>query len=182
MRGVGGTDELLDDGTPQVAFIGRSNVGKSSIINSLANRTDLARTSDVPGLTQEINIYSINNALYLLDLPGYGYARGSHEAQERLQKLIYWYLFDSPYHQKKTILIIDANVGATDNDLRMLQALREHQKNIVIVANKIDKIKKMDYDARLAELSDLVHGEKIIPYSAEKRIGVEELAKEILSI
>jgi len=183
MRGVGGTDELLDDGTPQVAFIGRSNVGKSSIINSLAVRTDLARTSDTPGLTQEINIYAINHALYLLDLPGYGFAHAPREVQERLQKLIYWYLFDSPYQQRKTILIIDANIGPTDQDLQMLQALREHEKHIVIVANKIDKIKKSEYDAHIAKFSDLIIGsEKLIPYSAQEKIGVGELTKEILSL
>jgi GTP-binding protein len=194
MRGVGGTDELLDDGTPQVAFIGRSNVGKSSIINSLAGRTDLARTSDTPGLTQEINIYAIGRAhdrahnsthnpaheLYLLDLPGYGYARAPREVQERLQKLIYWYLFDSPYQQRKTILIIDAKIGPTDQDLQMLQALREHEKHIVIVANKIDKIKKSEYDARLAALADLaISNEKLILYSAQEKIGVDELRNAI---
>jgi GTP-binding protein len=194
MRGVGGTDELLDDGTPQVAFIGRSNVGKSSIINSLAGRTDLARTSDTPGLTQEINIYAIGRShdrahnsahdpargLYLLDLPGYGFARAPRDVQERLQKLIYWYLFDSPYQQRKTILIIDAKIGPTDQDLQMLQALREHEKHIVIVANKIDKIKKSEYDARLAKLADLtISNEKLILYSAQEKIGVDELRNAI---
>src|ERR1700678_4530621 len=101
MRGVAGTDELLGDGTSQVALIGRSNVGKSSIINSLTGEKGLARTSHTPGLTQQINIYSINHSLYLLDLPGYGYAKTSPETKERIQKLIYWYFFDSPYEQKK---------------------------------------------------------------------------------
>ncbi len=95
MRGINGTDELLDDGTPQVALIGRSNVGKSSIVNSLTKQKALARTSDTPGLTQEINIYSINNKFYLLDLPGYGFAKVPERIRESLQKLNWWYLFDS---------------------------------------------------------------------------------------
>ena len=116
-RGVAGTDELLSDGTPQVAFIGRSNVGKSSIINSLTDRAagsqrngsagePLARTSNTPGMTQQINIDEINRSLYLLDLPGYGYAKASPEIKEKLQKLIYWYLFDSGHEQKKVVLVI----------------------------------------------------------------------------
>src|SRR5271154_4093635 len=110
MRGIAGTDDLLGDGKPQVAFIGRSNVGKSSIINSLTGQKDLARISDTPGRTQEINIYSINNKLYLLDLPGYGYAKGSKMLQERLHTLIYWYLYESSYQAKKIVLIMDANI------------------------------------------------------------------------
>ena len=184
MRGAAGTDELLDDGTPQVAFIGRSNVGKSSLINSLTGEKGLARTSDTPGLTQEINIYSINNKIYLLDLPGYGYAKAPKPVRERLQKLIYWYLFESPYRQKKVVLIMDANVGPSKDDLQMLQGLKEHHKNIIVVANKIDKIKKLDYEARLAELTNtigaIVGDQKIIPYSSEKKIGINELTKEIL--
>lgn len=180
MRGAAGTDDLLDDGTPQVAFIGRSNVGKSTLINSLTGEKGLARTSDTPGLTQEINIYWINNKLYLLDLPGYGYAKAPKPVREKLQKLIYWYLFESPYQQKKVVLIMDANVGPSKDDLQMLQGLKEHHKNIVVIANKIDKIKKSEYDERLAELSAQVGDQKIIPYSSEKKIGIKELTDEIL--
>lgn len=180
MRGVAGNDELLGDGTPQVAFIGRSNVGKSSIINSLTHEKDLARTSNTPGMTQQINMYLINRSLYLLDLPGYGYAKASPDVKERLQKLIYWYFFDSPYQQKKVVLIIDANVGPTDKDLQMLQALQEHEKNILIVASKVDKIKKSQYEERLAVLSTLPGNPRVIPYSAHEGIGVNELTEAIL--
>jgi GTP-binding protein len=185
MRGVAGTDELLGDGTPQVALIGRSNVGKSSIINSLTN-ADIARTSDTPGRTQEINIYSLNGApqsadgIYLLDLPGYGFAQASRDTREKLQKLINWYLFDSPYRQKFVALVVDANVGPTNADLDMLQALQEHEKNIFVVANKIDKIKKSEYEEKIGTLSGLVASDKIIPYSSETGIGIKELTQAIL--
>ncbi len=173
-------DQILEDGLPQIALIGRSNVGKSSVINSLTNQKDLARTSPFPGRTREINLFLINNSLYFVDLPGYGYAKASREGQRRLQELIYWYLFDSPYEQKKVALIIDAKVGPTDNDLEMLKALEEKGKNIVIVTNKVDKIKKSDYTKQLQKLEDLIGNHKIIPYSAEKKIGVRELVNELL--
>jgi GTP-binding protein len=180
MRGVNGTDELLSDGTPQVALIGRSNVGKSSLINSLTREKGLARTSDTPGLTQEINLYSINNnKFYLLDLPGYGFAKVPEKIRESLQKLNWWYLFDSEHVQHTAVLVLDANVGPSKNDLEMLALLREHQKNIVIVANKIDKIKKSEYDTRLQVITDLAHGLPVVPYSSETGKGVEELVNKI---
>ena len=87
-------------------------------------------------------MYSINNKFYLLDLPGYGFAKVPEKIRESLQKLNWWYLFDSPHTQHTAVLVLDANVGPSKNDVEMLALLREHQKNIVIVANKIDKIKK----------------------------------------
>jgi GTP-binding protein len=179
MRGVNGTDELLSDGTPQVALIGRSNVGKSSIINSLTGEKSLARTSNTPGLTQQINVYSINHKFYLLDLPGYGYAKVPEKIREGLQKLNWWYLFDSPHTEHTAVLVLDANVGPSKNDVEMLALLREHQKNIVIVANKIDKIKNAEYAARLQAIIDLAQGLPVIPYSSKTGAGVEELVSKI---
>jgi GTP-binding protein len=175
MRGVNGTDELLADGTPQVALIGRSNVGKSSIINSLTRQKNLARTSDTPGLTQEINMYSINNKFYLLDLPGYGFAKVPERIRESLQKLNWWYLFDSGHEQHRAVLVLDANTGPSKNDLEMLALLRDHQKNIVIVANKIDKIPRAEYEARMAVIIDLAHGAPVVPYSSKTGKGTEDL-------
>ena len=175
-----GTDEVLEDGTPQIAFIGRSNVGKSSVINSLVNEKNLARTSSFPGRTQEINVYVINKALYLIDIPGYGYAKASWEKQEQIEKLIYWYLMDSGYSQKKVIFIIDASVGPTDQDIKILRDLEKRRKNIVIVANKIDKIKKSAYMQQLKKIKTAVGKHAIIPYSAKKHIGISKLTEEIL--
>ncbi|MEK7580458.1 MAG: ribosome biogenesis GTP-binding protein YihA/YsxC [Patescibacteria group bacterium] len=180
VKGVVGDDEILEDGIPQIVFIGRSNVGKSSTINSLVKQKDLARTSSFPGRTQEINLFLINKSFYLVDLPGYGFSKASRENRERLQKLIDWYLFNPRYEQKKVVLIIDANVGLTDSDLEMLRGLEEQGKNIVIVANKIDKIKKTEYKKQLQKIQDIVGSHKVIPYSSEKRIGVGDLIKEIL--
>jgi len=181
IKGVVGEDKVLDNNFPQIAFIGRSNVGKSSLINSLVKQKDLAKTSSFPGRTQEINIFLLNNSFYLVDLPGYGFASTSKADQAWLFKLINWYLFNSDYQQKKIVMIIDAKIGVTSADLEMLEALEDKKKNIVIVANKIDKIKKADYKKQLQKIQETVGAHKIIPYSAEKGIGVEDLTEEILN-
>ena len=116
----------------------------------------------------------------MVDLPGYGYAKGSKEAQENIQSLIYWYLLDSNYQQKKVVLIIDANVGVTKNDTDMLYSLKEAGKDIVVVANKIDKLKNSVIQKQLKEIKEVIGDYRVIPYSAEKKIGVSELTAEIL--
>lgn len=179
IKGIVNDDEALKKDIPQVAFIGRSNVGKSSTINSLTKQKNLARTSSTPGRTQEINLFLINESFYLVDLPGYGFSAGSKENKAELFELVNWYLFTSGYKQKLIVLIIDANIGATESDLEILRALEKHKKNIVIAANKIDKIKKSDYVNRLQAIQNAVGKHKIIPYSAKKAIGINELIKEI---
>jgi len=181
VKGIVGDDESLADGNPQIAFIGRSNVGKSSTINSLVNDKKLARTSAGPGRTREINLFLINKSFYLVDLPGYGFAQASAEGKQRLRDLIGWYFFESPYSQKKVVLIIDANVGPTELDLEMLHALTAHGKNVIVVANKIDKIKKSVYVKQMKKVQAAVGPRLVIPYSAEKRIGIGELTKEVLA-
>ncbi len=180
IKGITGKDKILEDGLPQIAFIGRSNVGKSSTINSLVGQKDLVRVSSFPGRTRQINIFLINRSFYLADLPGYGFSVGSKEDQWRLRELINWYLFMSGYEQKAVILIIDANIGMTDSDLEMLRALEDHKKNIIIAANKIDKIKKSEYKGQMQKIQSLAGEHKVIPCSAKKGIGLEDLAKEII--
>ena len=176
-----GTDDIFEDGTPQIVFIGRSNVGKSSVINSLVNQKNLARTSSFPGHTQQINIFLINKAFYLIDLPGYGFAKAPKETREKLQKMINWYLFNSDYIFKKIILIIDAKIGPTDDDMEMCYALEKENKDIIILANKIDKIKKTKYDEQIQKIKDIFNMHKVIPYSAKKKIGVGELIETMLN-
>ena len=181
VKGVVGTDEIFEDGKPQIVFIGRSNAGKSSVINALVNRKKLALVSSFPGRTQQINIFLINTSFYLVDLPGYGYAKIPKEAREQIQKMIHWYLFKSEYAHKKIVLVIDANVGMTDSDKEMLHSLQAHGKNVVIVANKIDKIKKSVYDEKIQKIKIVGGGYPVIPFSAEKKIGAGELSEEITS-
>jgi GTP-binding protein len=180
VKGVTNIDPSLADGVPQIAFIGRSNVGKSSVINTLANQKGLAKTSSFPGRTQQINLFLINKSFYLVDLPGYGFAQVSKEKRSQIEELINWYFFESNCDLKKVILIIDAKIGPTKDDMEMLFSLEAHEKNIIIVANKVDKIKKPDYDKQLGKIRAMVGIHKVIPYSAEKKIGVGELADEML--
>lgn len=181
IKGIVAKDSILNDGKPQVAFIGRSNVGKSSIINALTKNSNLAKTSSFPGLTQEINLFLINENTYFIDLPGYGYAKVSKEAQEKIFQLINWYLFDSEYKQKKVILIIDAVVGPTAGDLEILHSLEKNGKDLVIVANKIDKIKNSEMKKQFQKIEEKVGPHTIIPFSVDKKIGTKELINEILS-
>lgn len=176
-----GPDRLLEDGRPQIAFIGRSNVGKSSVINTLTNQKALARTSAVPGRTKEINVFLLNRSVYLLDLPGYGFAQASWAVRQQLLNLVDWYLYKSPYEQKAVFLIIDAKVGPTEGDREMLQCLEEHKKKIVIVANKTDRIKKSECGARLAQIQGMVGQHKLIPFSSEDKTGLSDLAGAILN-
>lgn len=181
LRGITGSDEMLDRDIPQIAFIGRSNVGKSSVINSLTNKKGLAITSSFPGRTKQINIFFINSTYFLLDLPGYGFAKASHEVRDQLFRLIDWYLFKSEYKQKKVVLIIDANVGPTKDDLEMLHTLEDFQKDVVVVANKIDKIKKSKLDVQLKAIQEQIGDHKITPYSSEDKIGIKLLGNEIFN-
>lgn len=179
IKGVVGEDEILENGIPQVAFIGRSNVGKSSVINTLIQRRELARSSPTPGLTKMLNVYLVNKKFYLVDLPGYGFAQGSRQDRNALRRLIDWYLLDSGIDQKKIVLIIDAKVGLTDLDLQMLSNLAQAGKNIVILANKIDKLKKQELAKQLQSIRDAVMPYPIIPYSAKDKTGIGELVQEI---
>ena len=181
VKGVVGVDTQLEDGKPHVVFIGRSNVGKSSVINALTKQKGLARTSSFPGCTQQINVYLINKTLYLLDLPGYGYAKASKKEQEKIQYLIFWYLLDSHYQQKKVVVIIDAYVGLTANDIEMINRLEEKGKRIVVVANKIDKVKSSERERQLNKIRTTVEVHKVIPCSTVDKVGIRELKDEILS-
>jgi len=179
IKSVTGSDVDLDSNLPQVAFIGRSNVGKSSVINSLTNHKKLAITSKTPGRTQQINLFLINRSFYLVDLPGYGYAKIPKKKRQQIEGMLDWYFFKSGINQKKIVLIIDAKVGPTQDDLDTLSGLEKHNKNIVIIANKIDKVKKSQYEEQFKKIQELIGDHKIIPYSAFKKIGIGELSNEI---
>lgn len=179
VRGIMGSDEILEDGTPQIAFIGRSNSGKSSLLNSLTGVKELAITSSTPGRTKQLNIFSINETHYFVDLPGYGFAKTGAKTLEKLSKLIFWYFFDAEINQK-VVLLIDSEVGPTKDDIAVLRELEKAGKDIVIVLNKVDKIRKSQYRNRLKELSGMFVGHKLFPYSSKAKIGIEELTDELL--
>lgn len=179
IKGVVGTDAILSDGTPQIAFIGRSNAGKSSLLNSLTNTPKLAITSDTPGRTREINVFLINESHYFIDLPGYGYAKAGGRTLDRLGELISWYLFNSNTNPT-VVLLIDSLVGPTKDDVTILRELEQAGKNIVVVVNKVDKIKKSQYPSQLKKLGQQIPGHTLFPYSSKTKVGITELTYELL--
>lgn len=179
VRGVTNEENMVYDGLAQVAFIGRSNVGKSSVINSITNNKKLARSSSTAGRTQEINLFLLNDSLYLVDLPGYGYARGSFQARELITERIHWYLFDSGISQYKVVLIIDGRTGMTDSDIEMYEALKIRHKDIIIIVNKIDKLNLSEKQKCLNSVKVIAKESLVIPYSAEKHTNKDLLIDSI---
>jgi GTP-binding protein len=178
MKGIVTTDDALTDGTPQIAFVGRSNVGKSSLINTLTN-TSVARTSSSAGSTQEMNLYLINKDFYFLDLPGYGFARASGRGREKIGDLIDLYLFQSGYEQKKVLLVIDANIGMTDKDTSMFEELKDHHKDIIVVFNKIDKMTQSENHHKLLEVRKTIGDTPLVQFSSKKKSGLDKLTELI---
>ncbi len=180
VRGVTDSENMVKDDLPQVAFIGRSNVGKSSLINSITKNKGLARTSSTAGRTQEINFFLINKYFYLVDLPGYGFAGGSHGKRDLMTERIAGYLFESGINQYKVVLIIDAKVGITENDKSMFRELMNNKKDIIIVANKIDKVNQSEKQKTMNTIKQFVGEMPIVQFSSLKKIGIGELTKMIL--
>ncbi len=178
IKGIVGDDKILANEIPQIAFVGRSNVGKSSLINTITN-SKVSRTSSFPGRTQEINIFLINNSFYLVDLPGYGFARASGLGREKIGELIDSYLFNSIYSQKKVVMIIDANVGMTDKDILMFNELTNYKKDFIIIANKIDKLKQSEYQNKIKEIKNIIGKHPIYPFSNKTKKGLDILVDEI---
>jgi len=181
VKGIKGTDDILFKGIPQVAFIGRSNVGKSSTINCLLNRNNLVKTSSKPGKTREINFFLVNNEMYFVDLPGYGFSTMSKKGSEKLSKHILWYLTDPDIRPKHVVVIIDSKVGITDLDKEILNLLGEFGHRVLIAANKIDKLKKNDIRKKIEEIRVGSGDKQVIPFSAKDKIGRQELLDLIFS-
>jgi len=181
VRGLVGPCDLLHDETPQVAFIGRSNAGKSSLLNTLTNQKKLAITSKTPGRTKEINVFLVNKTHYFMDLPGYGYAKASNTDREKLGDLILWYLFESET-DPIVVMLVDSIVGPTEADVAILEELENAGKKIIIVANKVDKIKKSHYLKHIKQLEQQFRGHIFIPFSSKTKVGVAELTEAVLEV
>ena len=172
------TSVLPEHTAPEVAFAGKSNVGKSSLINGLMNRKNLARTSSEPGKTQTINFYNINNGqLYFVDLPGYGYAKVSEKQREKWGKMIERYLKKSP-SLKQVLLLIDIRHKPGNNDKLMYDWIVDSGFEPVIIATKHDKLKKNEVNKNLKLIAETL-GEgktvRIIPYSSVTKYGRDEI-------
>lgn len=175
------TSVLPENMFPEVAFAGKSNVGKSSMINALLNRKSLARTSSQPGKTQTINFYKINKELYLVDLPGYGYAKAGVQTREKWGRMIEKYLHTSN-QLKAVFLLVDIRHEPSANDKDMYNWIVWQGFEPVIIATKLDKIKRSQTQKQLKILREglkLLPGTKIIPFSAETKQGRDEIWETI---
>ncbi|NMA64648.1 MAG: YihA family ribosome biogenesis GTP-binding protein [Clostridiaceae bacterium] len=179
-----GPSQYPESSLPEFALAGRSNVGKSSFINALTNRKNLARTGSTPGKTRVINFYNVNDELMLVDLPGYGYAKVSKQEQQKWGKLVETYL-NTRTLIKGIVLLVDIRHKPTRDDIMMANYIRHTQKDMIVIATKADKISRanfMKHTAVIRKSLGLNTEEIVIPFSAEKRFGIEEAWAKIESI
>ena len=171
------TSTLPDNQYPEFAFAGKSNVGKSSLINGLLNRKSLSRTSAQPGKTQTINFYNINDECYFVDLPGYGYARANEEIKAKWGKMIENYLHRSK-QLKAVFLLVDIRHEPSGNDRLMYEWILNQGFEPVIIATKLDKINRSQIQKQIKQIKEglkVVKGTVVIPYSAQTKQGRDEI-------
>ncbi len=176
--------DFIHDNRPQVAFAGRSNVGKSSTINRILNRKNFARVGSAPGKTVHVNYFLIDNQMYLVDLPGYGYAKVSRAEKERWARLMESYFAD-PETVDVGVMIVDARHKPTENDVTMAECFKNSGAALVVVANKLDKLKKSEIRPNLETIRETLELDdtmQLIPFSAEKGTGKQELIDAILEL
>ncbi|HBH71584.1 MAG: putative GTP-binding protein EngB [Parcubacteria group bacterium GW2011_GWC1_42_11] len=178
VKGIIGTDPILKEKYPQIAFVGRSNVGKSSVINSLVMRKDLVKSSSMPGKTREINFFIINKKYYFVDLPGYGFARMGAKGAEKIRKLILWYLGSGEARVNMVVLIVDSVVKPMAYDKEMADILRAENIPFVVVANKIDRLNQTERSHNMKAIESSL-GALVLPYSARTHSGRDELLETI---
>lgn len=182
LRSAAKKEDFPRDGLPQVVFSGRSNVGKSSVINRLLNRKNFARVGNSPGKTTHINYFRIDGKFYLVDLPGYGYAKVSKGERDRWGKLMESYFADRS-QMTLGVMIVDARHKPTADDCTMAAFFKNSGRPFAVVANKLDKLRKSDIEpnlARIRETLELDESVRLIPFSAEKGDGKQELLDLIL--
>jgi GTP-binding protein len=175
LRGVTGSEGLPDVDRPTVAFFGRSNVGKSSVINALVRRKDMARSSSRPGRTTEVNYFSVDDAWYLADTPGYGYARLSKVFMEKIAKHLSWFAGAPEVTLSLAVVVIDAEIGLQEADRETISVLRDAGRNILILGNKSDKGRRNDITNHIRDVEKEFPESKVIRYSAKTGEGRADL-------
>ena len=177
IRSAAAPKQFLRSSLPKVAFAGRSNVGKSSVINRLVNRRQFAKVGATPGKTIHVNYFDIDGKLWFIDLPGYGFAKVSQEERDRWAKLMESFFADDGTFDAG-VLIVDARHKPTADDVRMAEYFKRSGRAFVVLANKLDKLKKSEIDPAMALIREtlrLTEGTELIPFSAEKGDGREDL-------
>ena len=181
VRSAVSRDGFIRDGRPQVTFAGRSNVGKSSVINRLLGRKNFARVGATPGKTSQINYFRIDDRIYFTDLPGYGYAKVSQAERDRWGRLMESYFAEEGLITLG-VLIVDARHKPTADDVTMCDWFKSTGCPLIVAANKLDKLKKSEIEPNLAQIRDTLHLSDdmlLIPFSAEKGIGKNELLASV---
>lgn len=181
VKAVTGTEGLPEHSLPVIAFLGRSNVGKSSVINALTRQKKLAYSSSMQGRTTAINYFLINENIYFVDLPGYGYARRSRTHQEKISKQLSWFVNERAVPVRYFVLIVDAEIGLKDSDRETYALLRSTGRNVVIVANKADKGKRNEVIKNLTALQVEFPGVPLVRYSAKTGEGNDALLALLLA-
>ena len=180
VRSAAAKDGFLRDGLPQFAFAGRSNVGKSSVINRLLGRKNLAYVGATPGKTTQVNYFLVDKRAYLVDLPGYGYAKVSRAEKERWGRLMESYFQEEAQRITVGVLIVDIRHKPTADDVTMHNWFRESGCPEIVIANKLDKLKKSQVEPALAlirETLELTEEDILVPFSAEKGFGKEDMLR-----
>lgn len=179
VKGVIGSEGLPVPSRPTVAFFGRSNAGKSSVINALTRQKDLAHANKRAGRTTEINYFLINNTWYLADLPGYGYAHVPGPLRKKMAGYISWFAADMTIDIRQAVLIVDAEIGAKDSDRETFKLLREYGRSVIVLANKCDKGRRLDIEKNIAAITKEFAPARVIRHSAKTGEGRPELLRAL---
>ncbi|MDC0506086.1 ribosome biogenesis GTP-binding protein YihA/YsxC [Candidatus Gracilibacteria bacterium] len=170
-------DRVFFENRDEIVFVGRSNMGKSTLMNKLFNKKDMVKTSARPGKTKTANIFVVNKKFYYTDLPGYGFARLGKEVREHLDALISWYLEERRNNIKKVVMLIDSKIGPQESDIEMFGYIQEMGLPVTIVLSKIDRLSKGEVDKSLAATRKQFFGQQVVAVSSTKNKGIDELGK-----
>ena len=172
-------DEVFIDERPEVVFVGRSNVWKSSIMNFIFSKKDMVKTSSRPGKTTTANLFFVNKKFYFTDLPWYGFAKLWKEHKEQLDALISWYLEEKKPSIRKVVLLIDSKIWPQETDIDMFKYIQELELPVLIVLSKIDRLNKGEVAKSLSHAKKVFFGQEIISISSTKKVWIKELEKII---
>lgn len=184
IAGANKVDQIPRHNLPEIAFIGKSNVGKSSLINTILNKKSLARTSKTPGRTQQLNFFNLNDKIIFVDMPGYGFAQVSKKKVANWTNLIFQYL-RGRVNLKRVFLLIDSRRGLKENDIEVMSILDEHAVNYQIILTKVDQIKDFELEAIIKSIDKIsvkhtaLHP-TILTSSSRNKIGIDKIREEVL--
>jgi GTP-binding protein len=181
IKGITGDDEILHDRIPEIAFVGRSNVGKSSLINSILNVRELARTGKKPGKTIEVNFYLVNEKYYFVDLPGYGFAQRGLDEREKIREIMINYITRNDSKIHTVAIIVDSKVGLTEFDREMLDILNDCKLHAVLILSKIDKLNQKELSTQIKNIENQVLGIEILPYSSVVNKGAGFILERLVN-